>query len=125
MNKWVNILILSLIAFAQGCASVPQRKPLTPELIGTAQVLGISNERMWGDEEPLYTKDWLKKSKDEIAAEYPSLIGKQHHYLAISGGGQNGAFGAGLLVGWTQAGRGQCQGKFVIHIKHIKFKALS
>ena len=104
VNKWVSILILSLIVLAQGCASVPQRKPLPPELIGTAQVLDISNARMWGDEEPPYTKDWLKKSKDEIAAEYPSLIAKQHHYLAISGGGQNGAFGAGLLVGWTHAG---------------------
>ena len=25
-------------------------------------------------------------------------------FLAISGGGDNGAFGAGLLVGWTAAG---------------------
>ena len=28
----------------------------------------------------------------------------QLNYLAISGGGENGAFGAGLLVGWTDAG---------------------
>jgi hypothetical protein len=26
------------------------------------------------------------------------------NYLAISGGGENGAFGAGLLTGWTQRG---------------------
>lgn len=26
------------------------------------------------------------------------------YYLAISGGGENGASGAGLLVGWTAAG---------------------
>src|SRR5258705_5618027 len=26
------------------------------------------------------------------------------NYLAISGGGENGAFGAGLLIGWTAAG---------------------
>ena len=26
------------------------------------------------------------------------------NYLAISGGGENGAFGAGLLTGWTEAG---------------------
>ena len=26
------------------------------------------------------------------------------NYLAISGGGEDGAFGAGLLVGWTAAG---------------------
>jgi predicted patatin/cPLA2 family phospholipase len=100
----ILILILGLIVFAQGCASVPQRKPLLPQLGGTAQVPDIPNARIWGDEEPSYTKEWLEKTKDEIQAEYPSLIGKQHNYLAISGGGQNGAFGAGLLVGWTKAG---------------------
>ena len=26
------------------------------------------------------------------------------NFLAISGGGENGAFGAGLLIGWTEAG---------------------
>ena len=26
------------------------------------------------------------------------------HFLAISGGGDDGAFGSGLLVGWTDAG---------------------
>jgi predicted acylesterase/phospholipase RssA len=26
------------------------------------------------------------------------------NFLAVSGGGDNGAFGAGLLVGWTEAG---------------------
>jgi predicted acylesterase/phospholipase RssA len=26
------------------------------------------------------------------------------NYLAISGGGENGAYGAGLLIGWTEAG---------------------
>jgi predicted acylesterase/phospholipase RssA len=33
------------------------------------------------------------------AARFPTA-----HYLAISGGGDNGAFGAGLLAGWTESG---------------------
>jgi hypothetical protein len=32
------------------------------------------------------------------------MFGKPHNYLAISGGGPDGAYGAGLLVGWTVAG---------------------
>jgi predicted acylesterase/phospholipase RssA len=43
-------------------------------------------------------------SREEIKADYPALYGQPHNYLAISGGGANGAFGAGLLVGWTHAG---------------------
>ena len=34
----------------------------------------------------------------------PAMYGKPHSYLAISGGGQNGAYGAGLLNGWSAAG---------------------
>jgi predicted patatin/cPLA2 family phospholipase len=30
--------------------------------------------------------------------------GGKSHYLSLSGGGDNGAFGAGLLVGWTENG---------------------
>ena len=43
-------------------------------------------------------------SKDEVKAKFPSIFGKPHNYLAISGGGANGAFGAGVLCGWTETG---------------------
>jgi predicted acylesterase/phospholipase RssA len=39
-----------------------------------------------------------------MRANNPEALGRPHTYLAISGGGANGAFGAGLLVGWTEAG---------------------
>jgi len=35
---------------------------------------------------------------------YPAIYDTEHNYLAISGGGANGAFGTGLLAGWTEAG---------------------
>jgi predicted acylesterase/phospholipase RssA len=35
---------------------------------------------------------------------FEGIYGKPHAYLAISGGGANGAYGAGFLVGWTAAG---------------------
>ncbi|MGB5192764.1 MAG: patatin-like phospholipase family protein [Polyangiales bacterium] len=35
---------------------------------------------------------------------YPGVYGRHHAYLAISGGGEDGAFAAGLLLGWTDAG---------------------
>ena len=42
---------------------------------------------------------------EEIRAGFPALYGQPHNYLAISGGGANGAFGAGLLVGWSTTGK--------------------
>ena len=37
--------------------------------------------------------------------ELDALCEKPQNYLAISGRGANGAFGVGLLVGWTATGK--------------------
>ena len=39
-----------------------------------------------------------------MRARYPGVYGRRRAYLAISGGGEDGAFAAGLLLGWTEAG---------------------
>src|SRR4051794_29941315 len=88
-----------------GCA-VPAREPPVPTgLAGQATVLGVSNERF----HPLI-------SLPPLEAEFIAAV--QRHYgtnvvsagmppvdlLAVSGGGENGAFGAGLLCGWSETG---------------------
>lgn len=88
----------------QGCISVPKREPVPVAIYEEAVVPGIPRARFWGDARPPYTDTWLAKSKEELKAEYPELFGKEHIYLAISGGGANGAFAAGLLGGSTAAG---------------------
>ena len=40
----------------------------------------------------------------DFQREFEKIYNKPHNYLAISGGGANGAFGAGLLIGWTERG---------------------
>jgi predicted patatin/cPLA2 family phospholipase len=60
--------------------------------------------RVWGDEEPEAARQILSLSPEELKTLMPAAYGKPHTYLAISGGGQNGAYGAGLLNGWTAAG---------------------
>ena len=36
---------------------------------------------------------------------FSGIIGKPHAYIGISGGGANGAYGAGVLTGWTASGK--------------------
>jgi len=73
-----------------------------------ASLAGMSDVRFWGDESsPELVHVGIESYRREIAAR--AAAGEQGplppaEYLAISGGGENGAFGAGLLVGWTQAG---------------------
>lgn len=105
LGRWMTLLIVILIGIVQGCASIPQRNPLPVDFNGMAQISGIPDARIWGDEPPLYVeKRWLSVSQAEMEARYAGVIRQEHNYLAISGGGANGAFGAGLLVGWTEVG---------------------
>ena len=96
--------VLAAVTLALGCASTPKRNPLPETLVEEAEIPGIPNAREWGDT-PLPHEDvWFAQSEEELQDRYPALFGQEHHYLAISGGGAKGAFGAGLLKGWTASG---------------------
>ena len=97
-------VVVVLMAIVTGCASVKVRNPVPEDFSDTAQISNIPRARAWGDEPPPYEKVWLDLPKSEIKKQYPALFRSSHNYLAISGGGANGAFGTGLLAGWTEAG---------------------
>ena len=101
-------LLLPLLVFAiigsTGCAHVPKRNPLPEASADLATVLGIPRARYWGDEPEPWLDKWLVMSKSELRGRYPAVYGRPMQFLAISGGGADGAFAAGLLLGWTASG---------------------
>ncbi|KPK66887.1 MAG: hypothetical protein AMS21_00365 [Gemmatimonas sp. SG8_38_2] len=99
-----SIIVSTLLVSAAGCVHVPKRTPLPEERVAEAQVLGISRARFWGDEPPPWEHEWLVMSTSETKERFSGIYGRKHTYLAISGGGADGAFAAGLLLGWTEAG---------------------
>lgn len=102
---WVVLLAFTFLALlAQGCASAPPRNPLPNDLYAQAKVQDITYARYWGDAPPPYAKRLMSASREELRQRFPAIYGQQLTMLAISGGGQDGAFGAGLLNGWTAAG---------------------
>ena len=71
-------------------------------------VLGMSDLRYWGDETSTkLLEDAIQSYHLEVALHQasgqPGPL-RPAEFLAISGGGENGAYGAGLLAGWTAAG---------------------
>ena len=98
------ILLSFSVTVLSGCANLPERKPMNAELQEVATIPGIPDARSWADTRPENYEDWMSLSKQEIRERYPETFGKPHNYLAISGGGARGAFGAGLLNGWTYTG---------------------
>lgn len=101
-GAFLPVLMLLLLS---ACAHVPKRSPLPEEGADEASVLGIPRVRMWGDAPPPWEHEWMERSSADLKARYPGVYGKPHVYLAISGGGENGAFAAGLLAGWTESGK--------------------
>jgi hypothetical protein len=99
-----SLVCACLVMITAGCSSLPERKPLPESLSDTAAIPGIAGPRQWADASLPEIDDWLKLPKEQIKSRYPATYGQAHNYLAISGGGQRGAFGAGLLCGWTEAG---------------------
>lgn len=95
---------LCLVTLTSGCSGIPERNPLPEELSERAAIPGIPGARFWADDAPPETDEWFELTREQLKELYPETYGKEHIYLAISGGGQNGAFGAGLLNGWTAAG---------------------
>lgn len=88
-----------------GCAGKPLLRPVPPELTSQVGIEGIPEARFWGDEWPTFSLEKFETFTDtDFKTHYSGVYEKSHHYLAISGGGANGAFGAGLFAGWTASG---------------------
>jgi hypothetical protein len=100
-------LSVALALGVAGCADLV-REPAVPAA-GTKQstVLGIENARyVIDDSAPVALAAEFRRAY-EREVRFLNRTGRAlpaSEYLAISGGGDNGAFGAGLLVGWTKRG---------------------
>jgi Patatin-like phospholipase len=67
----------------------PERTPFTVEEQEAAVIPGIPDARVWGD------------SGTDFVRLLPPASGP---WLAVSGGGSDGAYGGGVLAGWTESG---------------------
>ena len=101
---------LALVLLLAGCASAGARNPVPYTLEDNAQVAGMQAEtiRFWGDELPPNLPALRQKRLAQLKQSRPEFRGGGRrpvsNSLALSGGGSYGAFGAGMLVGWTASG---------------------
>jgi predicted acylesterase/phospholipase RssA len=103
--KTLQITLITLTLAFSGCATVAPHQPVPAKFVNSAVIPEVGNGRFWGDKFPdHFQKSLLTLNDADVRRTFPGIYAKQHNYLAISGGGANGAFGAGLLGGWTAAG---------------------
>ena len=87
------ITIAVLLAVA-ACSTMQPRQQIPPQLVAEAIIPADQRVRYWGDD------DEFARIQAQVA---PGPDGDVD-YLTLSGGGINGAYGAGFLVGWTAKG---------------------
>lgn len=93
-----------LFAALAACRSLPERHPVPQHLASQARIPGIPLARAVSHEPESRTEEWLAQSEEQLKRDWGGIMNTEHNYLALSGGGANGAFGAGLLCGWTERG---------------------
>ena len=109
------VLALLLLPLLAGCAGILRLDPPPAAMAPDLPVLGLDNARFWPDGPPdaLQRETLLALDRQAPPPAPQALRGRRPspapglppaHFLALSGGGDNGAFGAGLLIGWTESG---------------------
>jgi predicted acylesterase/phospholipase RssA len=99
---------LTAIVVLSGCAGPSRIGAVPDELADRAVVFGMPAARSWSDplSEPFLNEVRVAGEREigqlRAAGRGDSL--PPANYLAISGGGANGAYGAGLLCGWSETG---------------------
>ena len=111
MGWAMGLILASATAFClAGCAGAP-RNPVPVALESQATVVGMGSApvRYWGDTLPPNADAMVKEKWAQVRATRPQMLAKGSrpvvNLLAISGGGSDGAFGAGVLNGWTASGK--------------------
>ena len=104
-SRGAFLLTIGFAVLLAGCATIQGRLPVPVTVSAIPEIPGIPEARFWGDEVPPYTMRRLEEFDDaDVRFLFRGVVERPHDYLAISGGGPTGAFGAGLLKGWTASG---------------------
>ncbi len=99
------LLVLFALALAS-CSTLERKAAVPPDLRRQTSVLGIPNARFFPDQPgPMMEEQrraLIRESRYLGVAPGGEL--PKAHLLSLSGGGDGGAFGAGVMVGWTAHG---------------------
>jgi len=104
----IHAALIAVVVGLAGCGTLPRNAvpaeltgavTLVPDLPGARAAAGLPDATM--------QQDLVRSFEQESATEFPAgpdgVVDYAH--LALSGGGANGAFGAGFLVGWSKTGK--------------------
>jgi predicted acylesterase/phospholipase RssA len=105
-DSWRGIAVVIFALAASACGTLP-RNPVPVDAIHDAEVPGFQGVRAWGGVmSATFQADLVQSMRAEEESAFPLDQNgiPVRNSLSLSGGGSNGAFGAGFLYGWTESG---------------------
>jgi len=104
LGSLLRVLTFAFVLASATACTTHERLPAVPsDQALSVAFLGIPDSRFHLTTEPeRFREVWLAAER-RLAVSRGRQLGTEH-MLALSGGGDNGAFGAGILYGWTQRG---------------------
>jgi predicted acylesterase/phospholipase RssA len=110
-NSYNLVIQFAFLLLLSACATPPLHTAVPESASHQASVSGFpSSIRFWADEAPSNIGAMIRERIAAYRTANQSYFQKNKtypplHYLAISGGAYDGAFGAGLLYGWSETGK--------------------
>jgi Patatin-like phospholipase len=112
LGRWLLVLVVPCAFLAYLVEGRPGIRgqldaPVPATLADQITVLGLPNVRFWAwidTQGPALVREWGQSLERERAAAPSYSRLPPAHFLAVSGGAGDGAFGAGLLCGWSDTG---------------------
>ena len=98
--------VLLLLVVLTGCATSITHNPVPEQWLSNTSVIESSKIRFWGDEQATSFQrkeldNWLQQRRKSWENQQTEPI---INFLALSGGGEDGSFAAGIVTGWTRNG---------------------
>ncbi len=105
--RWANFILCAALAGSILCGCATIRHPVPMDLVGKATVDDMADVRVIvGIPNPGFQKSIMQALLKDEPGDYraDSSGNKIYPMLTISGGAANGAYGGGLLKGWSKEG---------------------
>lgn len=100
----LNIALFILLAMTAGCSTLP-RNPVPLKQMISAEIPSMPGIRAWsGTFSKQFETDLLHSVQQALNNAGSMETMPATNILSLSGGGDHGAFGAGVMVGWSQSG---------------------
>ncbi len=103
MSPLIRFIFALFIFALAGCSSLQRKAAVPSQHMGQAQIAGLSGVRYM-----VASQSSINQMAEDIQTGFQvrsqETLNAPANYLSLSGGGDDGAFGAGLLIGWSERG---------------------